>query len=334
MEPKIFLSHSKKDKPFIKKLAKDLEVARLKVWYDDLEIALNESLKEKIFDEGIPESVLFFVYYTKHSIDSDWVRQEVEAALKTEKGLGYNFVVPCAESSEIVESLPGNLKERRVLILNEEIYFEPVLELTGFAWEAVAKRREIEARSGLIRGFKDRYDLQENTNFAESIRGAQSFDMISLSANVLKSFEDQFREILKQGAKIRLVLYDTGEKTEVFYDSLSLQLNEITSTRNLKRQETESMLATVEVFEELIKSQKFKGSIELKWLSGKPLYYNLWIKDRGETTTEANLSVYFYRDRYATPVFRANHDSKGLIDALGVEFDHVWEKADDAPSEL
>jgi hypothetical protein len=84
MKPKIFLSHNKKDKDFIKKLANSLRTGRINVWYDDWEIPPGASLRAKIFEEGIPGCDLFFVYLTENSINSKWVKQELDAAFVTE----------------------------------------------------------------------------------------------------------------------------------------------------------------------------------------------------------------------------------------------------------
>ena len=61
-KPKVFLSHSKKDQDFIKQLALDLRSARIDVWYDDWEIPPGASLRSKIFEDGISECDLFFIY--------------------------------------------------------------------------------------------------------------------------------------------------------------------------------------------------------------------------------------------------------------------------------
>ena len=66
-KPKVFLSHSKKDQNFIKQLAIDLRSARIDVWYDDWEIPPGASLRSKIFEDGISECDLFFIYLTQNS---------------------------------------------------------------------------------------------------------------------------------------------------------------------------------------------------------------------------------------------------------------------------
>ena len=59
MKPKVFLSHSKKDKEFVERIANDLRYARVDVWYDDWEIPSGTSFRREIVD-GIESSDLFF----------------------------------------------------------------------------------------------------------------------------------------------------------------------------------------------------------------------------------------------------------------------------------
>lgn len=59
MKPKVFLSHSKKDKQFIEKVANDLRSCGIDVWYDEWEIPPGESIRKKIFEEGITSCDLF-----------------------------------------------------------------------------------------------------------------------------------------------------------------------------------------------------------------------------------------------------------------------------------
>ena len=54
---KIFLSHSSKDKEFVRKLADDLKTYGLSVWFDEWEIKVGDSITNKI-SQGIDERVV------------------------------------------------------------------------------------------------------------------------------------------------------------------------------------------------------------------------------------------------------------------------------------
>ena len=46
----VFLSHNSADKPFVRKLALDLEKAGVRCWLDEAEIKVGDSLLDKIRD--------------------------------------------------------------------------------------------------------------------------------------------------------------------------------------------------------------------------------------------------------------------------------------------
>lgn len=81
MKPRVFLSHSKKDRVFIERIANVLRIGKIDVWYDDWEIPPGDSIRKKIFEDGIPNCDLFFVYLTENSKDSYWVQKELDAAV-------------------------------------------------------------------------------------------------------------------------------------------------------------------------------------------------------------------------------------------------------------
>ena len=141
MKPKIFLSHNKNDKDFIKLLADELRPARIDVWYDDWEIPPGASLRGKIFEEGIPKCDLFFVYLTENSIDSKWVRQELDAAFVTElEGKG-GFLALYVNNDEIRDQLPLDLRSRRIPAINEKNFSKSILELVALAWETSSRKQ-------------------------------------------------------------------------------------------------------------------------------------------------------------------------------------------------
>lgn len=76
---KIFLSHSSKDKSFVRKLATDLKLAGCEVWYDEWEIKVGDSLVEKV-TKGINENEYLAVILSKNSIESEWVKKELSLA--------------------------------------------------------------------------------------------------------------------------------------------------------------------------------------------------------------------------------------------------------------
>lgn len=141
MKPRVFLSHSKKDREYIERLAMDLCSARIDVWYDDWEIPPGSSLRAKIFEEGITECDLFFIYLTNNSRDSSWVRRELDAAFVLELEKKGGFVAIFVDSDDTRQSLSPDLRSLRIPMMNSESYSRCLLELTAKSWEALLRKR-------------------------------------------------------------------------------------------------------------------------------------------------------------------------------------------------
>ena len=141
MKPRVFLSHSKKDRKCIERFAMDLRSARIDVWYDDWEIPPGSSLRAKIFEEGISECDLFFVYLTKNSIDSSWVQRELDAAFVLELETKGGFIAIFVDSDDTRQSLSSDLRSLRIPAINSESYSRCLLELTAKSWEALLRKR-------------------------------------------------------------------------------------------------------------------------------------------------------------------------------------------------
>ncbi|WP_122302268.1 toll/interleukin-1 receptor domain-containing protein [Pseudomonas amygdali] len=94
---KIFLSHTFKDKPNVKQVAKYLESRGYSVWLDAWEMTAGDSLISKI-SEGIDSSDKLVVFLSRDSLESSWVEREVNGGIimeiAKEKGLGSKFVIP------------------------------------------------------------------------------------------------------------------------------------------------------------------------------------------------------------------------------------------------
>lgn len=81
--PVAFLSHSSKDKPFIRQLAADLTTNGIRVWLDEQHIRVGDSIPEKIA-QGLAESDYFLLAISHNSVQSEWVKRELNNALITE----------------------------------------------------------------------------------------------------------------------------------------------------------------------------------------------------------------------------------------------------------
>jgi hypothetical protein len=75
-----FISHSSKDKGFVRKLASDLVSSGIKVWIDEQRILVGDSIPEKIA-QGLAESDFFLIVVSQNSVESQWVKKELNSAL-------------------------------------------------------------------------------------------------------------------------------------------------------------------------------------------------------------------------------------------------------------
>lgn len=105
-QQQIFISHNWNDKPIARRLARDLSAKGIGVWIDEAEIKLGDSLIAKIRD-GIDKVDYLIVLLSKYSIESEWVKKEVEIAMNQEIEGKRVKVVPILLDNV---DLPGFLK--------------------------------------------------------------------------------------------------------------------------------------------------------------------------------------------------------------------------------
>ncbi len=107
--PSIFLSHNHADKPFARRLAKDLKELGVRVWIDEAEIKIGDSLIEKI-REGIDSVEYVGVVLSKDSTKSQWVRKEVDIAMNQEiRGKRVKVLPLLVEDCDLPGFLEGKL---------------------------------------------------------------------------------------------------------------------------------------------------------------------------------------------------------------------------------
>ncbi|EPB1972045.1 toll/interleukin-1 receptor domain-containing protein [Escherichia coli] len=80
MSISVFLSHNHNDKPFVRKLARDLENHGVHYWLDEAEMKIGDSLIQKI-REGIDSVDYFAVVLSPDSINAPWVVNELDVAM-------------------------------------------------------------------------------------------------------------------------------------------------------------------------------------------------------------------------------------------------------------
>lgn len=122
---KAFISYSHTDRDFVRRLAEALNREGVPLFFDEWDIRPGDSIIGRIFEEGLAESDFFFVVLSKASVDSRWVREELDIAT-VRRIEGFTHVVPILkEECEI----PWSLRSLRWLDMRKD--FEAgVRELT------------------------------------------------------------------------------------------------------------------------------------------------------------------------------------------------------------
>lgn len=90
---KIFISHSSKDKEFVRKLSADLSNLGHEPWFDEWEIKVGECIVSKI-EHGIKESDYIIIVLTENSVNSGWVEREWKTKYWDEINQGKTLILP------------------------------------------------------------------------------------------------------------------------------------------------------------------------------------------------------------------------------------------------
>jgi CRISPR/Cas system endoribonuclease Cas6 (RAMP superfamily) len=109
---KAFLSHSSKDKEFVKAVAQEL--GRQHCIFDEQVFQTGDEFKQSI-ERGLDSSSIFVLFASKNSLLSDWVDFELEEAWykKLEKNLKKALVYIITDSIDI-ENFPIWLKRAKI----------------------------------------------------------------------------------------------------------------------------------------------------------------------------------------------------------------------------
>jgi TIR domain len=81
--PSVFLSHNHKDKPAVRQVARRLMEHGIKVWIDEAEMNVGDNIFEKL-SIVTKEVDYLIVFISKNSIGSNWVKAELEMAMRDE----------------------------------------------------------------------------------------------------------------------------------------------------------------------------------------------------------------------------------------------------------
>jgi len=81
--PSVFLSHSSLDKPLARRISTDLRNAGIRVWLDEWEILVGDSISQQV-QRGLEDSEYVAVLLSPHSVTSGWVEKEWQSQIGLE----------------------------------------------------------------------------------------------------------------------------------------------------------------------------------------------------------------------------------------------------------
>ena len=132
----VFISHASEDKDaVVRPLALALQEAGLRVWFDEFELRIGDSLRRKI-DRGLATSRFGVVVLSKAFFSKGWTNYELDG-LVTRAVTGEQILLPIwhevskAEVTEYSPSLADKLARSTSLNTVEEIAFEIVEVIRG-----------------------------------------------------------------------------------------------------------------------------------------------------------------------------------------------------------
>lgn len=105
----LFLSHTSIDKPFVEKLASDLERLGIDTWFDKYEIKVGESIFWRV-EEGLRDSEYFAIVLSPDALKSEWVKAELSAAWGKKMMTGHNAILPILYRKCELPGLLGSIK--------------------------------------------------------------------------------------------------------------------------------------------------------------------------------------------------------------------------------
>ena len=119
IHPDLFLSHSSRDKDFVRRLAEDLTFCQTDVWLDEWELGPGDSLHD-VIGNALEKSRFVGVVLGDNFADSRWASDELKQALSRERRSDRTTVLPIlAGKCEI----PPFLEDKILIDFRVEYYF-------------------------------------------------------------------------------------------------------------------------------------------------------------------------------------------------------------------
>lgn len=135
-KPRVFLSHSKRDIEFIRRLESDLRACQCEPWIDEIEIRHGKPWLDEIFASGIPSCEILLCYVTENSLESTMVQQEIDVRLLERLQNDRVTLLLYVNSSESRSKLRLDLQRLQIPMLNSENYTAMLPSVVAAIWQS------------------------------------------------------------------------------------------------------------------------------------------------------------------------------------------------------
>jgi uncharacterized protein YjbI with pentapeptide repeats len=98
-----FISYSSNDQDFAKRLYADLQNKGVRCWFAPEDMKIGDKIRDRI-DQSIRIHDKLLLILTEHSINSEWVEDEVEAAYEQERQRGKTVLFPIRLDSAVTDT--------------------------------------------------------------------------------------------------------------------------------------------------------------------------------------------------------------------------------------
>lgn len=139
IRPRVFISYSRKNEDYIRKIRSDLFKSQLDCWLDIADIQAGERLNPAI-ETAISQSSLFLAYVTPSYLESRWCMEEIRYALH----VSGTTVAPYVDSPETLEAIPSELLDEVAFgLLEPATHARSLLEIAGRAWASLQTSQRV-----------------------------------------------------------------------------------------------------------------------------------------------------------------------------------------------
>ncbi len=271
----IFISHSSKDKAFVRRVAVDLRRLGHSVWLDEWQIGLGDSIVSKL-QHGIEVADFLILVLSAHSVASSWVEHEWQAKYWDEVKERRIRILPVLLNDC---KIPYLLRGKKYADFRGDDKY-----VTGFA-ELSQRVHSIQDKSGLRGFYSDFVDVDCWQGLFES---STMLDLVLMYAATWRNtYLKAVKRLLSNHGRLRVVLPEAPAKSpllHVYADKLSMDAEE------LKRK----VYLAVKEFRDLSRH----GHVEV-YCSRRYFTHAMYLFD-----TAGILALYSYsHERIATPAF-------------------------------